>query len=413
MKEELLQLKQKLRKKIMPEHLQKMEELSKSEDPLGYIALNNAIDRLIEKKRLEEEQNLLKKKKSIVLDDKVDEFIKWYTNNIVKENYIDIGEYSRPIEMRNFIEKMAVWYELRYPEYEINRIMPGSSQEMIDVSDVMFKNNRYINDLLEEDSDVRELDWDEFYNTKAFVNSLPWNEKCFLLSPRYHDIVYWNRSHSSAHLHLTKKGVIIEAENMELVLPDLSNQDLKGKHLKELIQILKEKEIRIPLYSEFESAIKDYENAVYQKEEMLNCVMYRIIERGGNRIGPRRAFLFAKEFGRNIDIPMMYGVDRTDPGLRLFMNEYIKAGGSKELVCYVNYFSRASKYEKLNTITIHELIKTQGNNATTFYTPEEDELHQRFLNALVSQVDQESVTKEEVKRLRLERKLKRAKQREK
>ena len=34
---------------------------------------------------------------------------------------------------------------------------------------------------------------------------------------------------------------------------------------------------------------------------MLNCVMYRIIERGGNRIGPRRAFLYAKEFERNID----------------------------------------------------------------------------------------------------------------
>ena len=38
----------------------------------------------------------------------------------------------------------------------------------------------------------------------------------------------------------------------------------------------------------------------------LNCVMYRIIERGGNRIGPRRGFLFAKEFGRNIDIPMIF-----------------------------------------------------------------------------------------------------------
>lgn len=32
--------------------------------------------------------------------------------------------------------------------------------------------------------------------------------------------------------------------------------------------------------------------------------MYRIIERGGNRIGPKRAFLFAKEFGRDIRIPV-------------------------------------------------------------------------------------------------------------
>ena len=57
---------------------------------------------------------------------------------------------------------------------------------------------------------------------------------------------------------------------------------------------------------------------------MLDAVMYRIIERGGNRMGPRRGFLFAKEFGRNIDIPMMYGVDYSDPGLRSFIIEYIK-----------------------------------------------------------------------------------------
>ena len=65
---------------------------------------------------------------TVILDDKVDMFIKWYTDNIIKGNYTDIGEYYLPIDMRNFIEKVAVWYELRYPEYEINRIMPGWGQ---------------------------------------------------------------------------------------------------------------------------------------------------------------------------------------------------------------------------------------------------------------------------------------------
>lgn len=117
-------------------------------------------------------------------------------------------------------------------------------------------------------------------------------------------------------------------------------------------------------------------------------------------------FIFlAKEFRRNIDIPMMYAVDRSDPGLRLFMNEYIKSGGSKDLECYVGYFSRASKKEKLDTISVQDLILTQNNNAATFYTPEEDELHQRLVNAIASQVDNELVKQEEVKRLRLERKL--------
>lgn len=143
--------------------------------------------------------------------------------------------------------------------------------------------------------------------------------------------------------------------------------------------------------------------------------MYRIIERGGNRMGPRRAFLFAKEFGRNIDIPMIYGVDRSDPGLRLFMNEYIKSGGSKDLVCYNGYFSRASKYEELDTITMQELIKTINNDAATFYTPEEDELHQRLVNALSNRINQDDLSEKQknikkVRQLRLQRKLEKSKQ---
>ena len=89
---------------------------------------------------------------------------------MVKGHYTDIGEFHKPNDMRNFIEKMAVWYELRYPDYEINRLMPGSSQEAIEINDVMFNSNKYINELFDENADVRALDWDEFYNAKAFIN---------------------------------------------------------------------------------------------------------------------------------------------------------------------------------------------------------------------------------------------------
>ena len=147
-----------------------------------------------------------------------------------------------------------------------------------------------------------------------------------------------------------------------------------------------------------------YHKQCYSKEELLNCFMYRIMERGGIRLGPRRAFLFAKEFERDIDIPMMYGVDFSDPGLRRFLNEYMKAGGSKDLECYIGYFSRTKQEKSLNTISIQELILTQPNDALTFYTKEEDELHQRLIHALASQVNQEELKKEEVKKLRLERK---------
>lgn len=148
---------------------------------------------------------------------------------------------------------------------------------------------------------------------------------------------------------------------------------------------------------------------IFSKEEMLNCVMYRIIERGGNRIGPRRAFLYAKEFERNIDIPLMYAVDYSDPGLRLFINEYIKSGGFKDLECYIGYFSKINEDDKIDTVSIQQLILKQKSNASTFYTEEETNLHQRLVNLLASQVDPNEVKQENIKRLRIERKIKNSK----
>ena len=78
--------------------------------------------------------------------------IQWNYENMVKGHYTDIGEYWVPIELRNFIEKMAVWYELRYPDYEINRLMPGSGQEEIKINEIMFNENTYINNLIKPEN---------------------------------------------------------------------------------------------------------------------------------------------------------------------------------------------------------------------------------------------------------------------
>ena len=354
--------------------------------------------------------------RNISLDSKVDDYIEWNYKNMVKGQYTDIDEYWVPIELRNFIEKMAVWYELRYPDYEINRLMPGSDQERIEISDVMFNSNNYINDLFDKESDVRDIDWDEFYNTHAFIKSLSWEERYRFQSPRYKDLVYLDPNYTlhslmevakkTAHLHLTPNGFVNEAEGVDCYSKfKVTNEELKGMHVKKVVELLKERGITLPSDNELESTINNVEKFIKEKEGMLDAVMYRIIERGGNRMGPRRGFLFAKEFGRNIDIPMMYAIDRSVPGLRLFINEYIKAGGSKDLTCYIGYFSRTNKMKKLDTISIQDLILTQNNNAETFYTPEETALHQRMVNVISSQINQEEVRKEEVKQLRLQRNL--------
>ena len=342
--------------------------------------------------------------RNVNLDAKVDNFIDWYFKNMVKGHYIGIGEINMPNDIRNFIEKMAVWYELRYPDYEINRLMPCSGQEAIEINDVMFNSNQYINDLFDENADVRALDWDEFYNAKAFINSLSWDERYLFENPRYRDLVYIDSYRRSAHLHLTSKGFVELAEEIGSYTNfKVKDDELKGMHIKDVVNLLKEKGISLPSGNELEETIKDVEKWNYQKEEMLNCVMYRIIERGGDRMGPRRAFLFAKEFGRNIDIPMMYGVDYSDPGLRNFIIEYIKAGGSKDLVCYIGYFSGASQSEKMDTVSVGEILRTRHNDGATKFTPEETALHQRLVNALASQIDPEEVRKEKAKQLSLEK----------
>lgn len=351
----------------------------------------------------EHKNNVLK---NVDLDDKVDAFIKWHYENMVKEYYADIREYHKLRDMRNFIEKMAVWYELRYPDYEINRLMHCCEQEQININDVMFRNNFYVNDLLDEKSDIKELDWDEFYNTNVFIKSLPWEERYVFSKPRYKNIVYLKPKSGSAHLHLTNNGIVEMADYVyNWTNGVIKDEELEGLHVRKVVELFKERGIKLPESNELEETIKNVDNWIYQKEEMLNSVMYRIIERGGNRIGPRRAFLFAKEFKRNIDIPMMYGIDLSDSGLRLFINEYLKAGGSKDLECYVGYYSRIRKDEKLDTVSIYELMLENSYK----YTPEEDALHQKLVNILATQIDQKELKQQEIKRLRLERKLEKSK----
>jgi hypothetical protein len=354
-------------------------------------------------------QSVKRAKDEINLNDKVDKFIDWYFKNIVKGNYTDIGEYHKPNEMRNFIEKMAVWYELRYPDYEINRLMPGSSQEEKAINDVMFKHNNYLNEMLGADSDVQELEWAEFFNAHTFINSLPCDEGYLLQKPKYRNLLYIEIE-GKIHLNLTPNGFVDEAENFDKYTNfKIRDKELKGKHLTEVIKLLNDNNIKIPINNELAKTVDKIEKLKYQKDEMLNCVMYRIIERGGNRMGPRRAFLFAKEFGRNIDIPMMYGIDYSDPGLRRFVNEYIKSGGSKNLMCYVGYFQRTNNNEKMDTVSIQDLIIRIHNNGVPKYTREENELHQRMVNAISTKIDHGVVNKEEVKQLRLQRKLEKRK----
>lgn len=124
------------------------------------------------------------------LDNKVDKFINWVTDVKMKNEKSDLYKYREPIRIRNFIEKMAIWYELRYPSYEINRLMHCCGQESKKIDDIMFRNNLYVNESLGIDSDAKDLVWSEFYSKETFLKSLPWDEYHYLENPTYMRLVY-------------------------------------------------------------------------------------------------------------------------------------------------------------------------------------------------------------------------------
>lgn len=302
--------------------------------------------------------------KDYELDDIVDNYIEWYYKNLNETHKSKEYSYRETKRMRNFIERMAVWYEFKYPNTEIDK--------------ALFDKN-YNNPNL--------------FDTHTFITLLPKNEKQFFNKPCYKSLVYFKYP-DLAHMYLTKKGLV---KGVDGIHSDYKN--FYGKHIKEVVSFLKNSKIDSSKYIELENAIKDYENQKYQKEEMLNCIMYRIIERD-YQYGAKRAFLFAKEFNRNIDIPLKYGISYLNSDLRLFINEYIKAGGSKDLVCLIDFAARGRKNEKLETTTIENLLKENWYRYNIKYTPEESELHQRLLNVIVNQ---KTIKENEAKKLILKK----------
>ena len=377
----------------------------KIEDKKIYIASNNDSN-LTHESTVSSSvflSNNVQSKYSNNLNDKVDNYIDWYYRNVVKGNYTDIGEYHLPKEMRDLIEKIAVWYELRYPDYVINSIMRCCGQEKINVHDIMFKTNPYFNDIsynneLDEKLYKNDLNWSEFYNTDVFISALPYDERCWFKTPKYNDIIYFENSKMEAHIHLTSSGIVEEAEGITYFTNGIiKNKELIGLHIKEVCKLFKERGIKLPKNNEMEKNIQLVDKYTYLKDEMLNCAMYRIIERGGNRIGPRRAFLFAKEFARNIEIPMIYGIDYSDPGLLNFINTYLEAGGSLDLECYIGYFSKTKENEKLETISIRDLISKLCSYKGSLLFDGNDDLNKELLSKIGIKVEEDIKKKKELK----------------
>ena len=345
------------------------------------------------------------KYKTVSLDNKLKEYYNWCAKNMISS---DCDKKHRIDKEKKFIEKVATWYELRYPNYEVNRLMPCIGQEYTKIDDVMFKNNAYVTDLLGDNTDAKELEWADFYNSHAFIKSLPGEEQHKFDRPAYttyplylignKDLFSGEANYDTyiyfPHIHLANTGRITEAESITIFTNGvIKDEELVGLHVTDAIKLFNERGIKLPAHNEIEPAINKYNRQVEYKERMLDAIMYKIIQNGGKRIGPRRAFLFAKEFGRNIDVPMQYGIDTTDKNLRLFIYDYLKMGGDINLVCYEMNESLWIKNKIIVTpVTLTETLATEPACKIL-----DKDLYQRLVNALSLGVDPQVVEEEKLK----------------
>lgn len=327
---------------------------------------------------------------SLELNSKVDEFIKWYDKNKLFGGYTDIGEYYKAQEMRDLIEKVAVWYELRYPNFEIIELIDNSQKKSSYMNNIIFKNNNGLNKPFKNKFILKDFDWPSFYNFEVFINSLPNDEMCFFVPLEYRSKVNLYFNYHIISFHLSKNGIIEEIDNLEY-LPNfpIKAKQLKGMHIDQVVNLLKQNGVELPQNNELDKEINYHNNWQFLRKQLLNCAMYRIIERGGNRIGPRRGLIFAKEFNLNIDIPMMYGVDESDPYLGNFILEYLKAGGSTNLVCLINYFSKTKDFIQYNLITLDSIINLVINDLIKTDIPDNVNLAIKLTNILNSKLEEQ------------------------
>ena len=253
------------------------------------------------------------------LDDKVFYYLEWCKKNNVEHDVKDI---------KDIIDKVTVWYELRYPDNYLDQD---------DVDNVMFGTNT-INNV---------QSWGEFYNFDKFYYSLSKKEKALLNVPIFVDMIYLNNGRS--HIHFNDDGSISDASDVYLLVNgsyDASSL-LDGKTIDEWPLIMKEAGIKAD-YHRINSIINNYKKRVNVREYLFDSIMFNIINRGGKYYGPRRGVLFAREFERDVRVPVSYG----DSSLAF---EYLANDGDDSLLCFTDYFDG-----NLEKKTIKDILSKQN-----------------------------------------------------
>lgn len=302
--------------------------------------------------------------------------IKYLLKSISEDDY----EYDDRLKLVN---KITDWYQTRYPD------------KFIDIYFERYGEVDNINDFVFEGTKKPNMDWNDIYNAKVFFNLLSPSLKNYISRPRYPRSIFAGK-YTQEVIDLSAKGTILFAHIFE---------DYVGKHIKELYSDIIDKNLKNytdgysilirDLKEEIPRVIKEYEDEVKAKEIMFDCVIYNLLDYWSLEHGACRALLFAEEFNRNIDIPLIYGLGFNNDN-RAFFNYYLMLGGDPNLECYENY-----EIDNYNKVYLKDVIQNSNK-----YTKYEKEMYERIATVLKSSLPND-IEKRKVKQKRIERKLNR------
>lgn len=292
-------------------------------------------------------------KKEVKLDNKINNCIKEYKSLLERMGYTNIK--SETENFINFAIKLASWYEMKFPDFKIHNLFVDKNLNL--TPEFFISKN------------------DPIYNTSTFFDKYIPNEKYMIISPTYPKYIVLD---SLQYLEVSKKGIVKNTNISEY-------KKFIGKHISEVSKIIRKTGIELAVANKIDEEIENFNDKSKLREILLYTIMYIIMKRGGVRIGPRRALLFAKEFKLDIDIPMQYSIDTSDANDITLIKIYLNNGGKRDLELFINYFSDGIENILFDKITIDEYISRFANDDIDFFTKEQLDkkiLYQRMVNSI-------------------------------
>lgn len=329
----------------------------------------------------------------IDLNKRFDYFLDEYYKFVYDKKAQYIGNCEKTL-MEAFIGKIVAWYETTYTDDDLFYEFPS-----------------------------------KYKNPREFITTLNAYEREYLHKHNYRDdlqdgeCIYLNNDSIDylmhARLFVSASGIITEIENIHKFSGKrVQESELIGLKLDDAVEVFKKAGVRIE-NTKLAKIVNDHNKRLELREKMLDAIMYKLIEHGVyNNAGCMRAYIFAKDFGRDICIPVKYSYIESSKAYREFINAYVHDGGSLDMEHYGNYF--LDKYSSiipddekfLKSSLRTDMAKT---NNIDYNTEEETGLYQRLANNLVTGlVTSEAIDEirtEAIKEMRLERKINKSKTR--